>query len=70
MQNQAVADLNVSNWIKVVEQEVIWRSELPISNPDIPFKFVNDPMQHGEYALPTEAQLSRPNWDISYACPP
>ena len=60
-QNQVAADLNV-NWIKAVEQEVTWRSELPVSNPDTPFKFVNDPMQHGDYVPPTEAQLSRPNW--------
>ena len=35
---------------------------MEISNPDTPFKFVNDPMQHGDYVPPTEAQLSRPNW--------
>ena len=62
MQNQVAADFNVSEWIKVVKEEVIWRSELPVSNPDTPFMFVNDPMQHGEYVPPTEAQLSRPNW--------
>lgn len=64
-QNQVAADLNMSNWIKAVEQEVTWRSELPVSNPDTPFKFVYDPMQHRGYVRPTEAQLSRLNkWSV------
>jgi hypothetical protein len=38
-----------TNLIRLVEQEVLWYNDLPVTTPTVPLLFVNDPMSCGEY---------------------
>ena len=60
----ANADLNVPQHfdrIKLMEDEVLWYGNLPVTNPWVPLVFVNDPIANGQYQWPSQAELLQPN---------
>jgi hypothetical protein len=38
-----------ANLIRLVEQEVLWYNDLPVTTPTVPLLFINNPMLYGEY---------------------
>lgn len=47
--------------IQLIREELDLRCQLPVSSPMTPFTFANDPLTHGDYIFPAEADIVRPN---------
>ena len=37
------------NLIRLLEHEVLWDCNIPVTSPTVPLTFMNDPMSHSEY---------------------
>ena len=53
-----------ANWVKLIETEVQWLSEAPVTSYGVPLVFVNDPLVHGDYTWPSTTEILQPNWGL------
>jgi len=51
----------ILNGIQLIRDELNLCCQLPVSSPMTPFVFANDPLTHGDYIFPSEADIIRPN---------
>lgn len=51
-------------WINLIEREVQWYSELPVTSPTVPLVFLHDPALNGEYSWPSDEELFRANYGL------
>ena len=47
--------------LKLMEDELQWYSDLPVTNPRVPLVFVNDPSACGQFRWPSQAELVQYN---------
>jgi len=47
----------ILNGIQLIRDELNLRCQLPVSSPMTPFIFANDPLTHGDYIFPSEADI-------------
>jgi hypothetical protein len=50
-----------SERIRLIEEEVKWLAELPVTSPTIPLVFKHNPRSNGKYQFPSDADIVRPN---------
>jgi hypothetical protein len=53
-----------ANWIVLIEKEIQWLSEAPITSHTVPLVFVNEPPVYGEYTWPSASEILQPNWGV------
>jgi len=47
--------------LKLMENELQWYRDLPVTNIQVPLVFVNDPAACGQFCWPSQAKLVQPN---------
>lgn len=56
-QHASTPGQQIPTGIQLVREELDLRCQLPVSSPMTPFTFANDPLTHGDYIFPAEADI-------------
>lgn len=51
-----------ANWIDLIEKEILWLSEAPITSHTVPLVFVSEPPVHSKFTWPSTTEILWPNW--------